>query len=457
MNSIKTAVQNGELETLKELMNTTAYDIRIIFQDACIYGHLHIVKYLLPIYNELKIIDGIIVSINHDQMEILDYLLDDNAKYNSLLAYASIHKKQATINYLIKNKIDKLSTYNLLAAGVTIQNIDLIDFAIKKSGSEEEVNCREILTGLFKFGHDLSLETVKILLSKISDKKTTINTVIMHACRHNKMDIVKFLIDEGADNFNDAIVECVDNKELSDIILHNVTNNNNLFRYACRNNDIKLINVCLEKEVDVNIGLLSAVNYGNIDTIRYLISKGANRFNKILWTICRSYKNKINIENIIYILNYVDNIRPQVLTNTIYYNNVEVAQCILESKFSFKQKKLNEALLLSIRHRRKQLVELLLKKGANNFEEALDLAVDMKNYKLVKFLINKGAKSYNELKEHEVISLLHSGMTINQLDKHPSYNNIYKKIHDHKTETSTILTSILIPEIIKIINDFQLF
>ena len=88
MNSIKTAVQNGELETLKELMNTTAYDIRIIFQDACIYGHLHIVKYLLPIYNELKIIDGIIVSINHDQMEILDYLLDDNAKYNSLLAYA---------------------------------------------------------------------------------------------------------------------------------------------------------------------------------------------------------------------------------------------------------------------------------------------------------------------------------------------------------------------------------
>ena len=100
-------------------------------------------------------------------------------------------------------------------------------------------------------------------------------TPLYYACDENKLNIVKYLIDQGC-NFNST-----DNKVPTIVLI--IFNKNTLLHSACNCNNISLVKYLVEKGLYINsenedyeTPLFIACSKNEKEIIKYLIDKGAD-------------------------------------------------------------------------------------------------------------------------------------------------------------------------------------
>lgn len=133
----------------------------------------------------------------------------------------------------------------------------------------------------------------------IIDKYSQSNQLLEGACRNNNKHMIKYAIDNGADDWNKGLREACINNDIETVklmIQHGANDWNRGLEYACMNlweNDkvkgisLELIDILVEHGAsDWNNSLISACNHNNIDAVKLMIQYGANNFNKGLYYAC---------------------------------------------------------------------------------------------------------------------------------------------------------------------------
>ena len=262
------AAMNGHTKMLKTLIekkgvsvneeNQETGDTLLIY--AAMNGHTDIVKYLISkkatvdAKNEKGHTAATLAAMN-GYTEILNDLIDNGVDVNAknektgdtLLMYAALCGRTDTVKYLISKNADVNAKNKETGMTAAIY--------AAKSGHTE------ILKYLIDNGVDVNAK----------DKKTgdtLLHTLLMHAISEGKVDTVRYLIEEKG----------------VDISKEDETGKTEAMYAAMCGNTEKLRTLIEEKGIDVNTKnektnntlLIYAAMHGHVDTIKYLISKGAN-------------------------------------------------------------------------------------------------------------------------------------------------------------------------------------
>lgn len=173
------------------------------------------------------------------------------------------------------------------------------------------------------------------------------NIVLQWASFYGHNEIVKFLLMNGAMNFNTGIIEA--------------------FNYACQNDRIEIIKLLIELKPDIytNDALILACEYGHLDIVKFLLRNGSN----------------------------IHHYNDQALSSACESGNYMIAKFLLDCKANVNTDN-NEALHLACQEGHIEIVKLLLKYGVNietKNNKALHLASKNGQIKIVKLLLKNGA------------------------------------------------------------------
>jgi len=250
-------------------------------------------------------------------------------------------------------------SYLDLDSRVIIKRIDLfwnkimnnlgIDFAINIDdpflSSIDKIFLSGCCSGSFRKINDVDIETIRI--NGMDDSYYQgYNLGLDIACQAGKMDVVQFMINNGATNWNEGLYG------------------------ACKTMNIDIIKLMIEMGAcNWNVALETACYNGNLEIINLLISNGADDWNSGLSYACSG----CHIDIVKMML-----LRIQQMNDiTLYFSLFQV--CSKDNKFE----------------ERKEIIELLMTYGLTDFNSGLSIACRIGNMEMVKYLIDKGANDWN--------------------------------------------------------------
>ena len=116
-----------------------------------------------------------------------------------------------------------------------------------------------------------------------------LNTALYCACTNGNFEVVKLLIDKGADDYDEALSRVFNgldniNIEIVKLLIEKGAKCNWLMKIACSIGNNELVNLLIDKNIyNVNSALFYACEERKIEIIKSLIKKGANDWNKGLY------------------------------------------------------------------------------------------------------------------------------------------------------------------------------
>jgi ankyrin repeat protein len=153
-------------------------------------------------------------------------------------------------------------------------------------------------------------------------------------------------------------------------------------------------NILFNKDLfnkDLNKALYyTAANNDNLETIKYLIEKGATDLSTALYNATENN----NLEIVKYLVEKGATELNNALSNAAYNNNLEIVKYLVEEKGATN---LNNALYYAAANNNSlEVVKYLIEKGATNLDQSLNNASTSNNLETIKFLIEKGATDLNK-------------------------------------------------------------
>jgi len=262
---------------------------------ACKYGHLEIVKFLVEKGADINQKNDfgktpLMYASARGHLEIVELLLKNKADINkknskdmTALMYASLHEypkivkllieKGASINNKDNNKFNAFMLANKNTHSSNKADLILIQKSLKGRENLLKKNFKELLEA----SKNGNLKKVELLLKENNvdiNEKDSIgdsigNTALMEACEYGHLEIVKLLIEKGADV--------------------NLDNNFGItaLMYASKKGYLKIIELLLKNDADINYqdnygknsaytALIYACKEGQLETVKLLLKKGAN-------------------------------------------------------------------------------------------------------------------------------------------------------------------------------------
>lgn len=170
-----------------------------------------------------------------------------------------------------------------------------------------ETNYEEALEeALVEAAEGGQIDIVVFLLEKISkDCKEYFNTAMYSAVRNNHLDIIKLLVQKGADNFNEVMADAALFGHLPIVKLMlelGATNYNEAMREASRNGNLEIIQLLLKNGAnDYNNALSAAVTKSQGEVVKLMLKLGADNSKELMKTtknedIIARLTEKINAE-----------------------------------------------------------------------------------------------------------------------------------------------------------------
>ncbi len=332
-------------------------------------------------------------------------------RYNQVNA-SDERNQMEIVKYLIEktldiNNQDSEGTTALIMAS-KYGNLELAKLLIKK-GAEINAKTKDGNTALKEAadtrGH---LELVKFLLENKADinaKTVDGTTALMTAVRNNNLEVVRFLLENKADvnaktkDGNTALKYASKYPEIVKLFHANQEKTSNISEtqhkiYSMSNDEkvfLESIKAELAKKIDINkIGenletrLMAASKKGYLDTVKFLIEKGAN----------------INIS-----AQYGGTALTKIADRPLFPNQIEIIKLLLENNadINYRISRGKTTLILASQYGNLELVKLLVEKGAdlnlkdeiNNAQmggyTALIMAAQKNHLEIVKFLVENGA------------------------------------------------------------------
>lgn len=283
------------------------------FLGACEGGYLDLVKFILEKNNDwyFDFTRGFVNSCFSKNFELIDFLLSrlEDCDWTQILTVCSYSNHPEVIEYIL-NKVDitKVTWWIVLRASCS-NNSKVLDLTLKKALILSPDDWEVIVSSA-----SLNFENFKFLLNRIEDEK--INTTIdwsdcfFRICWKGNIEALKYMFEKQRElNFE--------------------VNWNNCFNYICKTCKVDSLKFFLEKSRDVgirfdyNIGFMSAVCYGNLEVIKYLlaIDNGSiNILSYFLYSI-RDYNCFVFIKELCEAEESVNNIDwNQVFIKACFYN-----------------------------------------------------------------------------------------------------------------------------------------
>ncbi len=189
------------------------------------------------------------------------------------------------VNKLFKSIIDKFADDQLSHIKSLFANeIEQLKYICRNGNYLLIGECFQNMNKNVKFWNDMMyeacqggyLEIVKLMIEKGANNW---NWGLYGACRGGHMEIVKFMIEKGADNWNWGL--CGGHMEIVKLMIEKGANgwNVGLFR-TCRSGHMEIVKLMIEKGANNwNWGLEGACFGGHMEIVKLMIEKGATQCN----------------------------------------------------------------------------------------------------------------------------------------------------------------------------------
>ncbi|XP_072160828.1 LOW QUALITY PROTEIN: uncharacterized protein [Bemisia tabaci] len=313
------ACEKGHTDIVKVLLadNCCSHFINTYFNGkapihiASEYGQTEILSDLLEKEPDVNAVDddgctSLWISIKNNLEECVQILLKDERvdvktrHFNQTPLERALKEKNTNISKLIIDRVGDIEIsdedgLNPFHRAVDAGMLDVVDYLIKKGANihSKTKNGNTPLHIAAKHGHT---EVAKLLVENGADIHARSEnyykaTPLQYAIKCKKLEVAKFLISEGSDvNAYDPLAHYARNR------------GGTLLHYAARDTDDKLIRFLVENGADVNATendgrtplCLLVKHNGSLDTMRYLIEKGATLNNArggtpLYWAMRQDY------------------------------------------------------------------------------------------------------------------------------------------------------------------------
>lgn len=236
--AFKGTCAGGNVENMKEykseLKELSSADLVEAIAETCKYGHLNIIKALndeliyilkfnIGMFTSLRCFQNACYSGNFDLVKYLYSLLD-----------------------LLDNKMKRKQLDSGMFGAGEGNHPEILEYLINKARIPYYANA---LAGACKGGH---LELVDSFIQNYHFANDKINRALLFACEGGNMEILKLIVDHGADDFLTS------------------------FPYACKSDNLKLIEYIWRMsrlstdEENFNIGFMNACGHGNLEIVEYI-------------------------------------------------------------------------------------------------------------------------------------------------------------------------------------------
>src|SRR5579875_418558 len=363
--ALSKAGHSGNLELIKFLIYNGATNFKFALSNACYKGHLNIINFLIGTVENLSL--ALRNACKSKNRNIVNFIFEQNKIYdiNYGLYGACYSGDIKLVNLVIKKGA---TDWNYGAVGACRGGkIETLKIMINNGANEYDKffnsACKngsiEIITFLLRFSPNFNIalfyatkygkyNIVEYLIDKYTDDNfyiivnsaffghkdilefllkfevtiNELNIALKYACSNGRSEIVKYLLEIGANNYENAFyMSCVKGHiELVKLFLDKV---NIKVSYACINGNLKIIELLINYGADdLNEGLINACKYGHLDVVKFLIYRGAKNLNKAFKVACKNDHSEI----VNYLFNYVNNINQGLKTakNAKNYKIIDV-------------------------------------------------------------------------------------------------------------------------------------
>ena len=294
-----------------------------------------------------------------------------------------------------------------------------------------EDNLNDALIDMARYGN---MKGVIMMLEKGADINTSDGSPLYFAAKNKHFDVVKYLVENGAtienEDWEDQPIEGAaiggNLETIKYFIKHGANLNKRSFVYALANGHFHLINYFIstgfkiedvaddafvnavekdrsdvleyllpylqDKEGIIQESYNTIVGYGKLDTVKYLISKGAKVRNADLLSALRKEDLdlvKLLVENGADI--HFDN--DQVFVMAASYDHLDIVKYLLSKGINIHTRN-DTALIMASYHGHLEMVKLLVENGADihaGNDAALIYTVQNNRPAIVKYLVEQGA------------------------------------------------------------------
>lgn len=279
-------------------------------EGACKNGHIDIFKYYERIMNAIKYDTvGFAMFLNgclfkacwSGCVEMVNYIISRGAKdWNMGLHGACMSKNRYLINLMINYGANRW--FSGLRGACTAGDMEMVIFMMEKiKKTENEAEIMEIkkaeegwiwnivFTDACNGGN---LEIVKYITENSNSAITCWHIGLLTACEYGYVDIAKFMVQKGAANAKEALIQtCAGSEESRDKYPHIIIDEDKHAYLESRALDIVkfLVPLC----VDLSDCLYYSCGYGSLEITQVLINSGATDFNQGLKGACSG--NRIDL------------------------------------------------------------------------------------------------------------------------------------------------------------------
>jgi ankyrin repeat protein len=308
------------------------------------------IYYIYKNYSD-KLLDFFIKESSHKKY-IKEYALEGACRSNNLKQVEKLLSKDLNLN-------------NGLIGACNGGHIDLAKKMIDYGADDFDI----ALTRSCICGNE---ELINFFLSKpIKDINTVFFDFIVSSYKKKHIidvNIVQLLINAGVNNFNNTLCYGVDinNEYIVDLMLQlGADDFSNGLEYACKNNNEKLIDFFIEKKASIDFGFYGACKGGQLELAKKI------------------YNNNL-IEDL-----------DEGLFLACEYGHINIIGFLIEKGIDIEG--INYSLAGACKGNNLEIVELMIKYGANNFDYGLLTACEENNVTMAKLMIIKGADNFEEV------------------------------------------------------------
>ncbi|ORX71730.1 ankyrin [Anaeromyces robustus] len=268
------AIKNNNDECVKTLLNI-CNTINTNIED---YNGLTPINYMIK--NKIEKLDIIELLLKHDS-----YVTIDNNKFDKI--FDILFQSKTIVEYIIKNGIkikkEKGTVHhitNLIKFSIDIDYTKLLKLLLKNGMKIEKETCDD-KNPIFYAIQNNKKDTFKFFMKQIKEKNRDkiIKYVISNAFKTKKCSLLSMLKGwSNSDTINNVINDAIDNDSVYNTIGYEP------LHIACSKNNSKLVNNLLDLGYDVNTknksnqeeSLLMAIKNKKYDIVKILLEKGKN-------------------------------------------------------------------------------------------------------------------------------------------------------------------------------------
>jgi hypothetical protein len=289
--------------------------------------------------------------------------------------------------YISINSLDYMSKNKCLLRSCTTGNIKMVKYLL----DQYKFSRKKLDFCVSRAARKNQKNVVDYFIE--NDLPKDFNRIMANACFGGNTEIVNKMLELGADEYNYCAWAAARNNH-REIIYHMLSlGADNYLDIACgaaRGGNLDLLNIFMDFSniENLNIAMFNAVYGGNLDIVEYLISKGANDFNRGL--IASSKIGNLDITNLM-LKNNANNyhIAFRVALN---YGKLNILKILPELDIE----NYNNAIIRAIAGNKSlEIISFIFNKGVNNYKYMMYLASFIGSMRIVKFLIGR-ISEYNE-------------------------------------------------------------